>query len=604
MNVCEPIVETLSDYSDDAFEILSDCSCCNELNSESDEEINLNNNEFNSGQIQDDIIMFPAADITASDVLFMVEMFSASKNFTRKDENDLLNLIKTLAGPDFTEWESSSYLRSKMHNVPDDKIILHFFCESCKVILTKKSLKNSVKREKITCKKCDAEFEISSKSTNAFMSPDLLYQIELILNIPEVQDALFHNITQSNNTLSDICDVYDSELYKKLKVHDPNILTLNFNTDGAPIFKSSKRSFWPQQLYINELPLELRFKHIILGGIFLTDKEPKSDLMNLYNSALCDQIIDLTNNGVNIRKYSTHEKVNLKFTLFCCCLDTPARATCQNRMKFNGYWGCSWCYEPGLYVGNAVHYPIVEVEAPLRTHEEHLVNVSEVKKMYESSTREKYIPTIKGVKGSMSFIEKFPLFDSIWGFTNDYMHSCLLGVIRQILVLLDTPEKKYRLNKSDWDKVNKRLTAIKPPHEVYRLPRSTADLCKWKASEFESWLLYYSQLCLDGIVDETFLEMYALLVRGIYTLLQRKITEEDITRSEYDLLQFVGSFQATYGKAAITFNLHALQHLGTTVRKTGPLWSGSAFAFENGIFLQKKCINGPNGVGCYVQGRF
>lgn len=168
--------------------------------------------------------------------------------------------------------------------------------------------------------------------------------------------------------------------------------------------------------------------------------------------------------------YSTQENVNLKCTLLCCCLDTPVRATCENRMKFSGYWGCSWCYEPEQHVGNAVHFPIVEIETPVRTHEAHLLNVSEVEQIKECSTRKNYVPNIMRVKASMAFIEKLPLFDSIWGFTNDYMHSYLLGVTRQIFELLNTPDTKYRLHKHEWEIVNKRLVTINPPHEICRLP--------------------------------------------------------------------------------------------------------------------------------------
>ncbi|CAD6245217.1 GSCOCG00013587001-RA-CDS, partial [Cotesia congregata] len=65
-----------------------------------------------------------------------------------------------------------------------------------------------------------------------------------------------------------ISDIRDSNLYKELKQQLPETFTLNYNTDGAPIFKSSKQSFWPQQLVINELPLKERFKHIIYLGEF------------------------------------------------------------------------------------------------------------------------------------------------------------------------------------------------------------------------------------------------------------------------------------------------------------------------------------------------
>ncbi|XP_074100029.1 uncharacterized protein LOC141528069 isoform X2 [Cotesia typhae] len=314
-------------------DIYSICSCCNddissdeELNTEIDNEV-LNEKLLETHKIEGDRIMFPAANLKVSDVLLMIQMFSISKNLTKTDENDLLKLVKVLAGPDFEAWDCSYYLRSKIFGVADDKVTLNFFCETCNVILTKRSLQNGSKKEKVQCEKCKKDHNISSQATNYFMSVDVRYQIQLILNQPQIQDSFFKHITADNQS-SSISDVRDSNLYKKLKREYPHIFTLNYNTDGAPIFKSSKQSFWPQQLIINELPLEDRFKHIILGGIFLTDAEPKSEFMNLYNEELCNQVIDLMDNGVDIFNHSTKKTCNLKFALLCCCVDTPARVTC------------------------------------------------------------------------------------------------------------------------------------------------------------------------------------------------------------------------------------------------------------------------------------
>ena len=38
-------------------------------------------------------------------------------------------------------------------------------------------------------------------------------------------------------------------------------VTVTFNTDGIPVFKSSNYSFWPMFLLINELPYKQRCVH-------------------------------------------------------------------------------------------------------------------------------------------------------------------------------------------------------------------------------------------------------------------------------------------------------------------------------------------------------
>ncbi|KAH7939196.1 hypothetical protein HPB52_008333 [Rhipicephalus sanguineus] len=36
--------------------------------------------------------------------------------------------------------------------------------------------------------------------------------------------------------------------------------------------------------------------------------------------------------------------------------DSPARAAMQHMVQFNGYYGCSWCYHPGVNVDGTVKY--------------------------------------------------------------------------------------------------------------------------------------------------------------------------------------------------------------------------------------------------------
>jgi hypothetical protein len=57
-------------------------------------------------------------------------------------------------------------------------------------------------------------------------------------------------------------DICDGEVYQSLVrngfLADNRNVSFIFNTDGIPIFKSSKFSFWPLYLLINELPYKMR----------------------------------------------------------------------------------------------------------------------------------------------------------------------------------------------------------------------------------------------------------------------------------------------------------------------------------------------------------
>ncbi|KAG0437307.1 hypothetical protein HPB47_017502 [Ixodes persulcatus] len=51
-----------------------------------------------------------------------------------------------------------------------------------------------------------------------------------------------------------------------------------------------------------------------------------------------------------------------------------------------------------------------------------------------------------------------------------------------------------------------------------------------------------------------------------------------------------------YGETAMTFNVHQLTHLSSTVRRMGPLWANSAFRFEDGNGRLLKQVTAAKGV--------
>ena len=69
-----------------------------------------------------------------------------------------------------------------------------------------------------------------------------------------------------------VTDVTTSDLYKELITEhglSPNDISLTWNTDGIPIFKSSNYAIWPLQASVNEPPPHLRHKNILLLGLWL-----------------------------------------------------------------------------------------------------------------------------------------------------------------------------------------------------------------------------------------------------------------------------------------------------------------------------------------------
>ncbi len=72
--------------------------------------------------------------------------------------------------------------------------------------------------------------------------------------------------------------IFDGAMYKSISApNDPKLanISVSWNVDGVPIFKSSPFHIWPLQVTINELPPNLRAKRVILGGLWFGPRKPE-----------------------------------------------------------------------------------------------------------------------------------------------------------------------------------------------------------------------------------------------------------------------------------------------------------------------------------------
>ena len=188
----------------------------------------------------------------------------------------------------------------------------------------------------------------------------------------------------------------------------------------------------------------------------------------------------------------------------------------------------------------------------------------------EATVNLKYIHQtfVRGVKDSSPMMDFQIYFNMVWSFPLEYMHGVLIGPFEQ---LWNTWLKKDIISALDIRNINQHLALTKPIAEIHRLPRNLCKKSKWKASEWKSWLLFFSFSCLKNYLSANYLEYFTLLVNTIFILLKTKITEDELRRCDCDMIQFVGEFEILYGEEAMTFNVHCLLHIVQSVRYSGPL---------------------------------
>ena len=364
-----------------------------------------------------------------------------------------------------------------------------------------------------------------------------------------------------------------------------NNISFTVNTDGIPVFKSSKTSVWPIFLMVNELPYKMRSNRdfMILAGLWYGSDKPS---MNLFFDPLMQSLTELEK-GIEIEKHGG-ETVLVKAYMLSLSCDIPARAAVLNMNQHNGEACCVKCSQTGKNNrtetgGNIRVFPfcVEDPDGPERSRDR-MVECAQI-----AVNSSKHVEGIKGPSALMFC----PIFDVSKGVAIDYMHLVCLGVVRLLLRLwfdIGNSLKNWSMY-SYLDIIDSRLENIRTPHFITRLPRSISQHLKfWKAAELRSWLFFYSIPCILDLMKPAYFYHYCAFLEGVYLLCQSSISPRDLEKSEQLLRYFVFMLPSLYDLRYSTINVHYLVHLPQGVRELGPLWSVSCFAFEgaNGELLK------------------
>ena len=321
------------------------------------------------------------------------------------------------------------------------------------------------------------------------------------------------------------------------------------NTDGVPLFKSSKSSIWPVYLEIANLPPSLRFRHdnTIICGLYVGQGKPKL-------TVLMKPIMESINymNAVGFAFMSPEGVKTVRIKLLFGIFDLIAKAPMLNMNQFNGAYGCPTCLHPGMSSSPGARVYLPGTIYPIRS----LLDIRNA--IAESKEQGNTIRGIKGVSpiaGYLHLVNGIPI---------DYMHCVAEGVVKYLLVAW-TDSKRHKEHfsiRKHLQDIDQCLLNQLPPHEFTRAPRSIVfHLSYWKANEFRNWLLFYSLPLLLHCLPPLYFHHFALLVCAMHLLLKRKLSQVECSLAEEMLKEF-------YDLAtSCTMNAHSLIHIAHYVRQ-------------------------------------
>lgn len=531
-------------------------------------------------------LIYKGAQITLGTSMLLTMSFVLNHNLTGEAFSDLLELLQLHCMESNLLPENMGQLKQWFQNlkITPNK---HYYCGECLLKITDHCLE-------CPNQKCKKEFN-SMKDRCFFIEVSVIKQLEKLFAEEDFRNKLV-SFQKRKKTNDDIEEMYDGEHYQHLFMSEffsEHDISFTWNTDGVPLFKSSKTSMWPLFLTINELPFAIRRnpENLLLVGLWIGPKKP--EMLTFLDPFIED--LQTLQDGIEI-----HAPINdlpmfkLRGYLIAGTADLPAKCTVHNMVQFNGKYSCPHCTQPGETAkagkGVAHIFPFQYDGAtePKRTHQESL---EQAERAFQSGKSE------CGIKGPC-WLTQLQFYDFVKSNCIDYMHCVLLGVTKRLLTLWfskDNANEPFSFFRHT-DEVNRRLAKLKPPLFITRAPRPLSELKYWKASEYKSFLLYYGPVILVDILNNSYYSHFLLLSEGIYILLKQSIKMDELKHAENLLEQFVMTFATLYKARYLTLNFHLLLHFPENVKQLGPIWGYSCFPFEDGNGFLMKLVKGTQHV--------
>lgn len=315
--------------------------------------------------------LYDGAAITVGVSILLILTVAIRHSLTGEALNDILCLINLHCLTPNLCPKTLFQLKRHFHNVTNP-VVFHYFCAGCLEKISDKT-KASV------CPNMMCQRDLQSVGGLCYcLEIPLIAQLQALFMRPTFFNLLDHRFKRRNRP-NVIEDIYDGELYKEHFKHENSLLrdkrniSFTYNTDGVPLFKSSKFSLWPLYFAINELPCPQRFQkeNMILAGLWYGESKP---LMLNFLKPFHTVLSKLETDGMDATSPSG-ERFTTKAILLLGTCDMPAKCMVCNSTQFNGFYGCLKCKQPGCNVrtskgGNVHAFPFVPSDptGPARTH--------------------------------------------------------------------------------------------------------------------------------------------------------------------------------------------------------------------------------------------
>ncbi|XP_039308167.1 uncharacterized protein LOC113006034 isoform X2 [Solenopsis invicta] len=347
----------------------------------------------------------------------------------------------------------------------------------------------------------------------------------------------------------------------------PSVLEIDWSTDGAKVNKCGTMQIWPIQISISNIS----YSKPEVVGIYIGKKKPGD--INLFMDEFVTDVLQVLERGSIIFNYQ-----QIPITLRAFIADAPARSWLLNHYGHTLSHACGKCKVVGVRYEQRMIF--LGTNHRLRTDEEYI----------RITDRDHHKGTSPLSRLPMEMVTQVPV---------DYMHLVCIGVVKKLLTAWITGKygKKAKLSGRNIDVVSKRLELLSHycPRDFARKPRSLSDYSDYKATEGRQFILYTGPVVMLGIMEKQTYTHFLFLHSAIRMLCSNTFSNMSLLqRAEVALKKFIEKCQFFYKLTFMSYNVHALLHLVTDVKRFGPLDSFSAFKYENNMQFFRRSYRKPH----------
>lgn len=137
------------------------------------------------------------------------------------------------------------------------------------------------------------------------------------------------------------------------------------------------------------------------------------------------------------------------------------------------------------------------------------------------------------------------------------------------------------ISEKDLSEISRRVNSIRLQSDIPNFCSKISQNMAWmKAVEWQSWVLVYFLLALNGIIPDAHFEAWKMFVFGCSIVCQSSLTRQEVRKAEQCLRKFAELFSSLVPWYHVKTNFHFMLHIPSYILQFGSIYNWQCNAYE------------------------